>query len=181
MPTCIWQQAGLEQLNVDLVGTQVAAGDAAAHRRAAPRLPRPGDWIVGGGWDHTLWPGQKLPTRQDIDAVTGGHPAIFIRVDGHIAVANTAALKAAGITAQTADPPGGKIDHDARASPPASCARSAQRAGLSQDSAAHSCAAAPRGRTCAGRRRALGHHLGAGQFRVGKTFWSTKTWSAKAS
>jgi predicted amidohydrolase YtcJ len=76
-----------------------------------------GEWIVGEGWDHTKWPEVKTPTRQDLDAVTGDHPAIFTRVDGHIAVANTAALKAAGVTAQTKDPQGGKIDHDANGEP----------------------------------------------------------------
>jgi hypothetical protein len=71
-----------------------------------------GEWLTGRGWDHTLWPSAKLPTRQDLDAVTGAHPAVFVRVDGHIAVANSAALKAGGITRETPDPPGGKIDRD---------------------------------------------------------------------
>ena len=76
-----------------------------------------GEWITGRGWDHTLWPGQKLPTRQDLDQVTGDHPAIFTRVDGHISVANSAALKFAGITASTPDPAGGKIDRDPQGEP----------------------------------------------------------------
>jgi hypothetical protein len=71
----------------------------------------PGEWITGRGWDHTLWPGAPLPSRQDIDAVTAGHPAYFTRVDGHIIVANSAALQAAGITAATPAPEGGAIDH----------------------------------------------------------------------
>lgn len=71
-----------------------------------------GEWLTGRGWDHTLWPGAKLPTRQDLDAVTGEHPAVFVRVDGHIAIANSAALKAGGITRETLAPPGGKIDRD---------------------------------------------------------------------
>jgi predicted amidohydrolase YtcJ len=58
-----------------------------------------------------------LPTRQDLDRVTGAHPAVFDRTDGHILIANTAALSAAGITAATPDPPGGKIDHDAKGEP----------------------------------------------------------------
>src|SRR5664279_947743 len=72
----------------------------------------PTDWIIGRGWDHTLWADKALPTRQDIDAVTGSHPAILVRVDGHIAVANTAALKSAGMLDKVADPPGGRIDRD---------------------------------------------------------------------
>ncbi len=100
---------GFLQLNVDLIGVQSIEQ---MQQRIAARMKTasPGEWIVGRGWDHTLWPGQKLPARQDIDSVTGDHPAMFIRVDGHIAIANTAALKAAGITSKTATAAGGKID-----------------------------------------------------------------------
>jgi predicted amidohydrolase YtcJ len=102
---------GFEKLNVDLVGTKSL--DEMKQRIAARvKAAAPGEWIQGEGWDHTLWATQKTPTREDIDVVTGDHPAIFTRVDGHIAVANTAALKLAGVTAQTADPQGGKIDRD---------------------------------------------------------------------
>ncbi|HEY6375885.1 MAG TPA: amidohydrolase, partial [Edaphobacter sp.] len=69
------------------------------------------------GWDHTKWTSKTLPTRQDIDAVSAGHPAILSRTDGHILVANTAALAAAHITRDTPDPPGGKIDRDATGEP----------------------------------------------------------------
>jgi predicted amidohydrolase YtcJ len=109
-------EAGREQMNVDLVG--VKSLDEMKERIAARAKTTPhGEWIVGGGWDHTKWPGQKLPTREDIDSVTAGHPAYFDRVDGHIAVVNTAALKAAGVTAQTKAPAGGEIDHDAQGNP----------------------------------------------------------------
>src|SRR5207253_10956815 len=50
---------------------------------------KPGEWITGRGWDHTLWPEQRFPTRQDLDAVSKDHPMIFGRVDGHVAVANS--------------------------------------------------------------------------------------------
>lgn len=78
---------------------------------------QPGSWLQGGGWDHTIWPGKILPTRADIDVVTAGHPAFLERTDGHIAVVNSAALTAAGITAATKDPAGGKIDRDAAGEP----------------------------------------------------------------
>ena len=81
------------------------------------RSTRWSQWIVGGGWDHTLWATKKLPTRQDLDSVTAGHPAVFQRTDGHIVVANTAALQAAGISTLTPDPPGGKIDKASRRHP----------------------------------------------------------------
>jgi len=108
--------AGLEKLHVELAGVRSLAEMQKRIAEAAKGTPG-GEWITGRGWDHTLWAGQKLPTRQDIDQVTGDHPAIFTRVDGHIAVANSAALKFAGITASTPDPAGGKIDHDSRGEP----------------------------------------------------------------
>lgn len=107
---------GMEELNVDLVGVkslremQERIATQATHAAS-------GEWLQGGGWDHTLWAEQKLPTRQDLDAITGGHPAFFSRIDGHIVVANTTALHAAAIAADTADPEGGKIDRDAKGEP----------------------------------------------------------------
>lgn len=103
--------AGFEKLNVNLVG---AKSLEEMQQRISDRAKAagPGEWVQGEGWDHTLWASQKLPTRQDIDAVTGSHPSIFTRVDGHIAIANTAALKAGSVTAGTPDPQGGKIDRD---------------------------------------------------------------------
>jgi len=108
--------AGREKMNVDLVGVKSLA-EMKARIAERAKTAAPGDWILGDGWDHTKWPGQQLPTRQDIDSVTAGHPAFFDRVDGHIAIANTAALQAAGITEQTTPPQGGAIDHDTDGNP----------------------------------------------------------------
>jgi predicted amidohydrolase YtcJ len=107
---------GFEKLNVDLVGSK-SLDDMKQRIAARVKTAAPGEWIQGRGWDHTLWAEQKTPTRADIDAVTGDHPAIFNRVDGHIAIANSAALKAAGVTAQSPDPHGGKIDRDDKGEP----------------------------------------------------------------
>jgi predicted amidohydrolase YtcJ len=107
---------GFEKLNVDLVGSKSLA-DMKQRIAARVKTAAPGEWIQGRGWDHTLWAEQKTPTRADIDSVTGNHPAIFYRVDGHIAIANSAALKAAGVTAQSPDPHGGKIDKDDKGEP----------------------------------------------------------------
>ena len=107
---------GFEKLDVNLVGTK-SLEEMKQRIAARAKTTGPGEWLVGRGWDHTKWTEQKLPGRQDIDPDTGDHPAIFVRVDGHIAVANTAALKAMGITAQSPDPQGGKIDHDAQGGP----------------------------------------------------------------
>ena len=104
-------EAGRIQLSVDLTGSKSLEQMLDRVERAAKTAPA-GKWLQGGGWDHTLWPKKVLPTRQELDAVTHGHPAIFERIDGHIAIANTAALEAAGITRATTDPQGGKFDHD---------------------------------------------------------------------
>jgi hypothetical protein len=103
-------------LSVDLLGVHSLA-EMQARIRAAAEKAAPGQWLSGGGWDHTLWPGATLPTRQDMDAAAMGHPAIFTRVDGHIAVADSAALAASGITRATANPHGGALDHDASGEP----------------------------------------------------------------
>jgi predicted amidohydrolase YtcJ len=107
---------GFEKLNVNLIGCK-SLDDMKQRIAARVKTAAPSEWIVGRGWDHTLWSEQKTPTRADIDSITGDHPAIFNRVDGHIAIANSAALKAAGITAQSPDPHGGKIDKDDKGEP----------------------------------------------------------------
>ncbi len=107
---------GFQQLDINLVGTK-SLEEMKQRIAARAKTTGSGEWLVGRGWDHTKWTEQKLPSRQDIDPETSDHPAIFVRVDGHIAVANTAALKAMGITAQSPDPQGGKIDHDAQGEP----------------------------------------------------------------
>jgi predicted amidohydrolase YtcJ len=70
-----------------------------------------GTWITGGDWDHTLW-GGELPRRDWIDAVTPEHPVWVNRLDGHMALANTAALRAAGIAGTVRDIAGGEIVRD---------------------------------------------------------------------
>ena len=104
--------AGRQKLSVDLDNVASLAAMLAKVQAYAAKLG-PGEWILGGGWDHTKWAGAKLPTRQDLDAVSAGHPAYLGRTDGHIAIVNTAALKAAGITDATIAPKGGAIDRDA--------------------------------------------------------------------
>ncbi len=76
-----------------------------------------GRWITGGDWDHENWTPARLPTRQSIDAVTTGHPVFVNRLDGHMALANSEALRLAGITRDTPDPPGGTIVRDAAGEP----------------------------------------------------------------
>jgi predicted amidohydrolase YtcJ len=109
-------EAGRQKLSVNLVGAHSLA-EMQQRIRTYAATAKPGTWIEGGGWDHTLWPDGKLPSRTDLDAVTAGHPAIFRRVDGHMAVANSAALVAANISAATPDPSGAKIDRDTSGNP----------------------------------------------------------------
>jgi predicted amidohydrolase YtcJ len=75
-----------------------------------------GSWITGGNWDHSLW-GGELPTREWIDAVTPDHPVWINRLDGHMSLANSAALKLAGVTRATRDVPGGAIVRDRKGEP----------------------------------------------------------------
>ena len=76
-----------------------------------------GDWIVGGGWDETKWPNPVLPTKEMIDPVTPNTPVAISRYDGHQGLANSLAMKLAGISAKTPDVPGGVIVRDAKGNP----------------------------------------------------------------
>lgn len=118
-------EAGKTKMNVDLVGAQ-SLRDMLARVAEYARHAPPGHWLTGGRWDQTLWANKVLPTRQELDRVTAGHPAFLARVDGHIALANSAALKAAGITGQTVPPEGGEIDKDAHGQPTGILRESAQ-------------------------------------------------------
>ncbi len=117
--------AGRTKLNVDLTGVKSLTDMLAKIKSAADAAPA-GHWLTGGNWDHTLWAQKVLPTRQDLDKVTGDHPTFLDRIDGHIAIANTAALTAAGITRKTTPPQGGAIDLDASGQPTGILRESAQ-------------------------------------------------------
>ncbi len=88
----------------------------------------PGTWITGGDWDHSLW-GGELPARAWIDAVTPDHPVWVNRLDGHMALANSVALLAAGVTRATPDVAGGEIVRGPRVAPRCSPAPYGRRAG----------------------------------------------------
>lgn len=76
-----------------------------------------GQWILGGNWDHENWTPAKLPTRQLIDPVTPDRPVFVSRLDGHMALANSVALKLAGVDRNTKDVPGGVIVRDENGDP----------------------------------------------------------------
>jgi len=103
--------AGADELSVQLRGVtsveelQKRVAEAVAHHK-------PGEWITGSGWDHTLWPEKRFPNRQQLDAVAPKNPVILTHISGHVAVANSLALKKAEIDKSTPNPPGGEIEHD---------------------------------------------------------------------
>jgi predicted amidohydrolase YtcJ len=106
---------GAQLENVDLKDAPTQA--EFARRIGARARSKPGEWILGGDWDDQRWTPAELPTRSLIDDATNGTPVFVARYDGHMALANTAALSRAGVTSQTPDPPGGEIVHDAEGYP----------------------------------------------------------------
>lgn len=77
----------------------------------------PGEWISGGGWDEAVFAERRVPTRTDLDAAAPHNPVILRRAGGHSSVANSRALKLAGIDASTPDPEGGLIERGADGQP----------------------------------------------------------------
>ena len=85
--------------------------------RGRSATAKPGEWILGRGWDEGKFTERRLIRAADIDAAAGNHPAWLVNTTGHYGVANASALAIAGITRDTADPPGGVIDRDAAGEP----------------------------------------------------------------
>ena len=81
------------------------------------KLTPKGEWILGGNWDETAWNPPSLPTKELIDALTPDTPVFVTRYDGHMGLANSVALRLAGITAKTPNPPGGVIVRDEKGNP----------------------------------------------------------------
>jgi predicted amidohydrolase YtcJ len=108
--------AGQTKLSVDLTG--VKSLDELRNRVLNKvEQSKAGDWILGAGWDETLWPVKVTPTRWDLDEVSSGHPVFLVRIDGHIAVANTRALQLGSVTLASRDPQGGHIDRNENGEP----------------------------------------------------------------
>ncbi len=108
--------AAADELAVPLIGVP-SPEELQKRVAAAVAQHKPGDWITGGGWDHTTWPEKRFPNRQQLDAVAPKNPVILTHVSGHVAVANSLALKSAEIDKNTPNPPGGEIEHDALGDP----------------------------------------------------------------
>jgi predicted amidohydrolase YtcJ len=109
-------EVGFKKLTLDLSGARSLEQFRERIRKRVESTP-PHEWILGGGWDETLWQEKQLPTRWEIDEVTTDHPVYLDRGDGHVAVANTLALKMAKVTLRTKDPRGGEIGRDAGGQP----------------------------------------------------------------
>jgi hypothetical protein len=107
---------GFQLDNVDLRQAPSPQEFARLIGERAKKTPA-GEWMVGGDWDDQLWNPPALPSRQLIDPVAPETPVFVNRFDGHMAVANSVALKLAGVTAATPDPPGGVIVRDAAGVP----------------------------------------------------------------
>ena len=133
---------GFSALQLDLVGTS-SLDDFKKRLRAYAAAHRNARWILGRGWNQELWPVKQFPTAADLDSVVSDRPVVLERVDGHAVVANSAAMKAAGVTPQTKSPPGGRIENGlfvdnaielvSRAVPPATAAENDQALAKAQD------------------------------------------------
>jgi predicted amidohydrolase YtcJ len=122
--------AGSTKLSLDVTG--VKSLDELRERLAKKvEVAKAGEWIMGGGWDETLWPVKVTPTRWDLDEVADGHPVFLVRIDGHIAVANTRALQLASVDLASRDPLGGHIDRNENGEPTGILRETAQDAVLS--------------------------------------------------
>ncbi|MGO3148390.1 MAG: amidohydrolase [Leucobacter sp.] len=108
-------QGGIEQLRCDLTECESAEevyAEIAAYAKATPDA----EWILGGGWRMPFFPG-GTPLREDLDRIVPDRPAFLLNADHHGAWANSLALEAAGITADTPDPVDGRIERDAAGNP----------------------------------------------------------------
>src|SRR5882724_2664698 len=104
--------AAADMLAIRLNGV-ASIEDLQKHLADAVAAHKEGDWITGSGWDHTLWPDKKFPTKQQLDTVSPKNPVLLTHISGHVAVANSLALQLAGVTKDTPNPKGGEFERDA--------------------------------------------------------------------
>ena len=107
---------GFQAIQLDLTGTTSLADLQTKLAAYAASNSNP-LWIVGRGWNQELWADKRFPTAADLDRAVPGRPVFLTRIDGHAAVANSAALARAGVTAKTATPTGGRIEKGAAGAP----------------------------------------------------------------
>ena len=107
---------GQREMILNLEGTK-SLDELVARVKAQVDRSGPGAWVIGVGWIETPWNPRRFPTRQDLDKVSPSHPVYLTRADGHAGVANSAALRLAGVTRDTKAPAGGDILKDAAGEP----------------------------------------------------------------
>ena len=108
---------GFREMTLNLEGL-TSLEDFLARIKERADQAKQGEWITGRGWIETFWKPPVFPTRWDLDKVVQNNPALFTRADGHALVANTAALKLAGIDKNTVSPFGGEILKDKQTGEP---------------------------------------------------------------
>src|ERR1043165_6017621 len=108
---------GQREMTLNLEGT-TSLDDLLAKVKARVDQAKPGEWVTGRGWIETHWQPPVFPTRWDLDKVSPNNPVILGRADGHGAVANSAALKLAGVDKSTPNPFGGEISKDKQSGEP---------------------------------------------------------------
>jgi predicted amidohydrolase YtcJ len=101
---------------VDLTGTR-SYDEVVARVAARAREVPAGTWIVGRGWDQNDWGDTRFPTHEALTRAVPNHPVYLERVDGHAALVNAAGMRAAGVTAATRDPSGGRVERGAGGAP----------------------------------------------------------------
>jgi predicted amidohydrolase YtcJ len=101
--------AGRDKLAISLNGVE-SIEELQRKVKAEVSRHKSGEWILGSGWDQTLWPDKKFPTRLQLDEVSPENPVFLVHVSGHVAVANTLALRHAEINVETKNPMGGEIE-----------------------------------------------------------------------
>ncbi len=109
-------ELGLSLRQVDLVGTK-SYDEVIARVVARAKTTPPGRWILGRGWDQNHWADTRFPTNDALSRAVPDNPVVLGRVDGHALLANAAAMRAAGVTAATKDPAGGRLERDAAGNP----------------------------------------------------------------
>ena len=109
--------SGGAQLDAVQLNDATSAAEFARRIGERAKTTPKGEWILGGDWDDTKWTPAALPTKELLDPVTGDIPVFVQRYDGHMGVANSAALRAAHIARATQDPPGGTIVRDSKGEP----------------------------------------------------------------
>ena len=107
---------GLREMTLNLEGS-TSISDLKDRVSAAVNGAEPGETVFGRGWIETHWPEGRFPSRQDLDEISPDNPVLLVRADGHAMVVNSAALEAAGITAETEAPSGGDILTDSAGEP----------------------------------------------------------------